>query len=78
MKVGSQMADLEMLSVVAVTEDLSLKGLVRGQVGTIVEKLAPGIYEVEFSDDTGKTYAMVPVSSSLLMQLHYEPKHHAA
>ena len=67
-----------MLSVVALTEDLSTKGLLRGQVGTIVEKLAPGIYEVEFSDDAGKTYAMTPVRSSLLMQLHYEPKHHAA
>ena len=72
------MADLEMLSVVALTEDLSAKGLLRGQVGTVVEKLAPGIYEVEFSDDAGKTYAMAPVRSSLLMQLHYEPKHHAA
>ena len=72
------MADLEMLSLVALTEDLSAKGLLRGQVGTIVEKLAPGIYEVEFSDDAGRTYAMAPVPSSLLMQLHHEPKHHAA
>ncbi len=72
------MADLELLSVVALTEDLSAKGLLRGQVGTIVEKLAPGVYEVEFSDDAGETYAMVPVPSTLLMQLHHEPKHHAA
>ncbi len=33
----------------------------RGQVGTVVENLAPGIYEVEFSDDGGKTYALVAV-----------------
>ena len=72
------MADFDLLSVVALTEDLSAKGLLRGQVGTIVEKLDPGVYEVEFSDDSGKTYALVPVSSSLLMQLHHEPKHHAA
>ncbi len=72
------MADLELLSVVALTEDLPAKGLLRGQVGTIVEKLAPGMYEVEFTDDAGKTYAMVPVPATRLMQLHHEPKHHAA
>jgi hypothetical protein len=32
---------------------------VRGQVGTVVEMWAPGVYEVEFADDRGKTYAMV-------------------
>jgi Domain of unknown function (DUF4926) len=72
------MADLELLSVVALTEDLPAKGLLRGQVGTIVEKLEPGFYEVEFNDDAGKTYAMVPVTGALLMPLHHEPKHHAA
>ena len=73
-----QMADLELLSVVALTEDLPAEGLLRGQVGTIVEKLAPSIFEVEFSDDAGKTYATVSVAASLLMQLHHEPKHPAA
>ncbi len=72
------MADLELLSVVALTENLPAKGLLRGQMGTIVEKLAPGIYEVEFRDDAGKTCAMVPVAAALLMQLHHEPKHFAA
>ena len=72
------MADLELLSVVALTEDLSERGLLRGQVGTIVEKLAPGIYEVEFSDDAGQTYAVAPVPFALLMQLHHEPKPNAA
>jgi hypothetical protein len=42
-----------MLSVVALTEDIADEGLQRGQVGTIVENLAPGVYEVEFSDETG-------------------------
>jgi hypothetical protein len=70
--------ELEMLSVVALTEDLPNRGLLRGQVGTIVEKLAPGIYEVDFSDDAGETYAMAPLPSALLMQLHHEPKNHAA
>jgi hypothetical protein len=72
------MADLELLSVVALTEELSGKGLLRGQVGTVVEKLAPGVYEVEFSDDAGPTYDIAAVSSALLMQLYHEPKHHGA
>ena len=57
------MAELEKLSVVALVQDLPLKGLKRGQVGTIVEDLAPGVYEVEFSDDQGRTYASVALHS---------------
>ena len=73
-----RMIDLEPLSVVALTEDLPDKGLLRGQVGTIIENPAPGVYEVELSDDAGQTYAMLALPSDLLMQLHHEPKHHAA
>lgn len=72
------MAELELLAVVALTEGLAEKGLQRGQVGTVVEKLAPGVYEVEFSDDHGRTYASVAVTSDRLMPLYHEPKHHAA
>ena len=36
------MAELELLSVVALTEDLPERNLRRGQVGTVVENLAPG------------------------------------
>ena len=38
-------ADIEMLSVVALLEDLPEVGLVRGQVGAVVENWAPGVYE---------------------------------
>ena len=48
-----------MHSVVALLEDLPKEGLVRGQVGTVVEEWAPGVFEVEFADRDGKTYAMV-------------------
>src|SRR4051812_46361829 len=41
---------------VALTEDLPERGLRRGQVGTVVEDLAPGVFEVEFSDNQGRTY----------------------
>ncbi|MCG8348447.1 MAG: DUF4926 domain-containing protein [Chloroflexales bacterium] len=44
-----------------------------GQVGTIVEELAPCIFEVEFSDDERRTYALLALHSNQLMVLHYEP-----
>lgn len=64
--------------VVALLEDLPEHGLVRGQVGTVVESWAPGVYEVEFSDDQGRTYAMVALKAEQLMRLHHEPVHQAA
>jgi uncharacterized protein DUF4926 len=48
---------MKLLDVVALTEDLPQKGLRKGQVGTVVEQLAPQVYVVEFSDLDGKTYA---------------------
>ena len=53
------MIGIEILSAVARLEDLPEEGLVRGQVGTVVESWAPGVYEVEFCDDSGKAYAMI-------------------
>ncbi len=72
------MAELELLSVVALVEDLPEKRLLRGQVGTIVENLAPDVYEVEFSDDDGRTYASVGLSANQVMRLYHRPKDHAA
>jgi len=64
--------EINLLDVVALTDDLAEHGLVRGQVGTVVEELAPGVFEVEFSDDTGRTYALAPVASRDLLVLRYE------
>lgn len=64
--------ELKLLDVVALTEDLPEEGLRRGQVGTIVEDLAPGIYEVEFSDNMGRTYAMLALRANQLLLLRYE------
>lgn len=72
------MAELELLSVVALLTDLPEPGLVRGQVGTVVERVAPGVYEVEFSDDAGRTYASLALPAEQLLVLHHEPAHHAA
>lgn len=72
------MRELELLSVVALLEDSKDHKLLRGQVGTIVERLAPGVYEVEFSDDEGRTYASLALRADQLLELHHEPSHHAA
>ena len=72
------MADLELLSVVALMRDIPEAGLVRGQVGTIVEVLSPEVFEVEFSDDSGRTYASLALRSDDLLRLHHEPLHEAA
>jgi hypothetical protein len=55
------------------TEDIPDHGLLRGQVGTVVESLRPGVFEVEFVDNDGRTYAMLPLKSSQLLVLHYQP-----
>jgi len=39
-------------------------------VGTIVEILAPNVYEVEFSDDEGQTYAELALRGDQLVVLH--------
>ncbi len=72
------LTELPLLSVVALLEDLPAKGLRRGQVGTIVEYLAPRVYEVEFSDDAGKMYASLALDADRLMCLFHEPEHRAA
>lgn len=65
--------DPALLDVVALLEDCTTHGLVRGQVGTVVETLADGAVEVEFSDDEGRTYATLAFRSDQLMILHNRP-----
>lgn len=67
------MGEIELLSEVAVLHDMPEKGLVRGQVGTVVELLAPSVAEVEFSDDQGRTYAMASLRAEEVIRLHHRP-----
>lgn len=59
------------LSVVALLDDVPEEGLVRGQVGTVVEDLGSDHYEIEFSDDGGRTYAQLPLHRDKLLRLHH-------
>ena len=63
---------IQLLDVVALTEGLPEKNLFRGQVGTVVELLAPNVFEVEFSNDNGQTYAMLTLRTNQLIVLHYQ------
>ncbi len=65
---------LQLLDVVALTVDVSDKSLLRGQVGTIVDIVGPGRYEVEFCDDQGRTYALAALGAEQLLVLHYNPR----
>ena len=67
------MLEIELYSVVALLRDVPEAGLVRGQVGTVVEPLAPGVGLVEFSDEEGVTYALPALHYDSLMVLHYGP-----
>lgn len=58
------------LSVVALTQNVPEHGLVCGEVGTVIEVLDTGTFEVEFSDDEGRVYVMVPLPAEQLTLLY--------
>ncbi len=62
--------NIHLLDTVALLDDLPERKLKRGEVGTIVEILAPDVYEVEFSDDEGQTYAELALRGNQLVLLH--------
>lgn len=64
---------MKLLDVVALLDDVPEKALRRGQVGTIVEVLAPEVFEVEFSDVEGRAYAFAALPATGLIVLHHQP-----
>jgi hypothetical protein len=63
----------DVLSTVALLRDLPQHRLVRGQIGTIVEALDETTTLVEFSDDDGRAYAIVPCPRDALLVLRTAP-----
>ena len=63
----------DFLSAVALLRDLPEHGLVRGQVGTVVEPLDEATALVEFSDEKGQAYAIVPCPRDALLVLRTAP-----
>ena len=64
---------IHLLDVVALLEDLPGTDLLCGQVGTVVEVLAPDVFEVEFCDNDGRTYASLALRAEQLMVLRHQP-----
>ena len=62
------MEHIKPLAVVALVEDVPARNLRRGQVGTVVESVAPGVFEVEFCYNDGCTYASLALRADQLMQ----------
>ncbi|MDX1972724.1 MAG: DUF4926 domain-containing protein [Candidatus Sumerlaeia bacterium] len=65
--------EIQVLDVVALSLDKPEINLYRGQVGTVVEILDSETVEVEFSDQHGTVYSLVPLNLSDLLLLQYEP-----
>lgn len=65
------MDEIKLLDVVALIEDLDSEGLRRGEVGTVVEQWKDGVFEVEFSDNSGKAYAFASLRPEQMMKLHF-------
>lgn len=63
---------MKLLDTVALIEDIPELKIYRGQVGTIVEEYEPDVFEVEFSDIKGRTYALETLQASQLMLLRHE------
>ena len=64
--------EIKLLDVVELLEDVEAEGVLlqRGEVGAVVEILAPEVYEVEFCDDHGRAYAFASLHAEQLLILH--------
>lgn len=64
--------EIKLLDVVALLKNNLHYKLSVGQVGTVVEILEKGVFEVEFSNKSGETIALMPLRAEELLLLHYE------
>ena len=64
---------IKLLDVVALLVDKVAEGLAVGHVGTVVEVLSPDVFEVEFLDPTGHTFALTELKRNEVLLLKHEP-----
>jgi hypothetical protein len=62
---------MKILDTVALRRDLPEQGLPAGLVGVIVEEWQAGVFEVEFADLEGRTYARAAVADGDLLMSHH-------
>jgi len=63
----------KLLDVVAMLADKPGDNLASGQMGTIVEILAPDVFEVEFCTAEGRTLAFAELKREEFLVLRHEP-----
>jgi len=61
---------IKLLDTVALLDDVPERKLRKGEVGTVVEILGPDVFEVEFSNEEGQTYAELALRDEQLITLH--------
>jgi hypothetical protein len=66
------MPEIELLDSVALLKNLPQKNLLKGQVGTVVEKLDDTTFEIEFTNSEGETILITPLSEKDLILLRFE------
>jgi hypothetical protein len=66
---------IKLLDVVALLKERPESKLLRGQIGTVVERYNDSEFEIEFSDNNGKTISMLTLSTDEVMLLHNELVH---
>ena len=64
--------NFKLLDTVALIKDVPEKGLLKGQVGAIVEEWDEGVFEVEFTDKKGKDSTFFVAKVEDLMLLRFE------
>ena len=64
---------IKLLDVVALLVDKPSESLASGHVGTVVEVFSPDVFEVEFLDPAGRTFAVTELKRNELLLLKHEP-----
>ena len=73
MKTAMKNEPIKLLDVVALLVDKPAEGLISGHVGTVVEVFSPEVFEVEFLDPKGYTFALTELKRDELLVLKHEP-----
>ncbi len=73
MNIAVQTTSAKLLDVIALLNDKPTLRLSCGQVGTIVEVLAPDVFEVEFCDGEGRTIGFAELRRPDFLVLRHEP-----
>lgn len=63
---------------IALLTDMPSYKLLRGQVGTVQERIGVGLYRVQFVDGSGQPYATLTLHAAQMMLLRWQPAQQSA